>query len=405
MDMVRDHVSEITPVGSLRRFDATVGDISLLAVTPSAPKFFDDVAAMPDIKVLNRKGTTLTLEFERDRVTFHTTPPESAGASLVWHTGSRRHTNELVRRAKQRALEIGPLGVRALKTDQLVSTRSEKQVYALVGLPFIAPELREGEGEIEAAEAGALPVLLERPDIRGDLHMHSIWSDGHDTIDAMVRQSVGLGYEYIAITDHSQSSGAAYGLTAERLERQRGEVEEVRQRFPGITIFHGTEVDILPNGELDYPDAVLVDLDIVLASLHDASGQSGSQLTDRYLRAIRHPLVSIITHPTNRLVGYRPGYSLDLPRLFEAAVETGTVLEIDGAPAHLDMDGALTRRAIGNGAMVAIDSDCHRAEWLDRQMTFGVSTARRGWAEARHVLNTRPLAELLQILSRKRGNR
>ena len=403
VDAMRDRASEITPVGSLRRFDATVGDISLLAVTSSAAKFFDDVAAILGIKVLDRTATTILVEFEREQVTFHATPPESAGAALFWHTGSRAHTCELGRRAGNRALEISALGIRSLKSDQFLTTHSEEQVYDLLGLPFIAPELREGQGEVEAADAGALPVLVESPDIRGDLHMHSSWSDGADDIAAMVTQSVALGYEYIAITDHSQSSGGAGGLTVERLQRQRREVEEVRQRFPNITIFHGAEVDILPDGQLDYPDSVLADLDIVLASLHDRAGQGGSQLTDRYLRAIRHPLVHIITHPTNRLVGYRPGYNLDLPRLFEAAVETGTVLEIDGAPAHLDMDGALTRRAIADGAMVSINSDSHRAEWLKRQMTFGVATARRGWAEPGHVLNTRPLTELRDVLARKRS--
>lgn len=401
MDAVRDRVTEITPIGSLRRFDATVGDISLLVVTSSAPKFFGDLSATPGLRVLNRNHTTGVVEFERDRVTFHTTRPEAAGAALVWHTGARAHTRELVRRAKSRELEISSLGVQGRKTAQVVPARSEEQVYDLLGLPFIAPELREGHGEIEAAETGALPALVDRRHIRGDLHMHSTWSDGRDDIEAMTRQSVELGYQYMAITDHSQSSGSAGGLTIERLERQRREIDEVQGRFPNITILHGAEVDILPDGQLDYPDAVLAGLDIVLASLHDSAGQSGSRLTERYLRAIRHPLVNIVTHPTNRLVGYRSGYNLDFPVLFEAAAETGTVLEIDGAPAHLDMDGALTRRAIAAGVMVSIDSDCHRAEWLDRQMTFGVATARRGWVEPAHVLNTRPLPELRQILARK----
>ena len=402
MDAVCDRVTEITPIGSLRRFDATVGDISLLAVTSSPPKLFDALTATPGVKLLKRNRTTSVVEFERDRVTFHTTLPESAGAALLWHTGSRAHTLELVRRAKSRELAMGPLGVHGLNTPQLVAADSEARVYDVLGLPFIAPELREGQGEIEAADNGALPALVERRHIRGDLHMHSTWSDGRDDIEAMVRQAVELGYQYVAITDHSQSSASAGGLTVERLERQQREIDDVQRRFSGITILHGVEVDILPDGQLDYPDSVLAGLDIVLASLHDSAGQSGRRLTDRYVRAIRHPLVNIITHPANRLVGYRPGYNLDFPRLFEAAAETGTVLEIDGAPLHLDMDGALTRRAIAAGVMVSIDSDCHRAEWLDRQMTFGVATARRGWAEPAHVLNTRPLAELREVIARKR---
>jgi DNA polymerase (family 10) len=399
---VCDQVTHVTPVGSLRRFDATVGDISLLAVTSSATTLFDALEAISGLKILRRDPTARVVEFERDRVTFHTTLPDAAGAALLYHTGARGHVVELVRRAKTRRLQIGPDGVQALHTHEFVQAQSEEQVYGLLGLPFIAPELREGQGEIEAAEAGALPTLLERGDIRGDLHMHSTWSDGRDDIEAMVKQSLALGYEYVAITDHSQSSGGAGGLAAARLERQRHEIDEVRRRVPGIEILHGAEVDILPDGSLDYPDAVLAELDIVLASLHDQAGQGGSRLTDRYLGAIQHPLVNVITHPTNRLVGYRPGYNLDFPRLFEAAAETGTVLEIDGAPAHLDMDGALARRAIEAGVIVAVDSDCHRAEWLERQMTFGVATARRGWAEARHVLNTRALSEVRAIFERKK---
>jgi DNA polymerase (family 10) len=403
IDAVSNRATEILPVGSLRRFNATVGNISLLAVTSSPSELFDRLATMPGVKIVRREPAMSVVQFERERVTFYTTPPETAGAALVHYTGSSAHTNELLRRANIRELDIGPLGVRVLKTGEILPTQSEEQVYELLGLPFIAPELREGQGEVDAAEAGALPTLVGREQIRGDLHMHSTWSDGRDEIEAMVRQSVALGYEYIAITDHSLSSAGAGGLTTERLRRQRREVDEVRRRFPTIAILHGSEVDILPDGSLDFPDAVLAELDIVLASLHDPAGHSGTQLTERYLLTIQHPLVNIITHPTNRLVGYRTGYDLDLPRLFEAAVATGTVLEIDGAPMHLDMDGALARRAIDAGVMVSVDSDCHRAESLDRQMLFGVATARRGWCEARHVLNTRPLSDLRELLNRKRG--
>jgi len=405
MDAVRDRVTDITPVGSLRRFDATVGDVALLAVTSSAASLFDHLGAIPDVKVVRRDRTSCAVQFAHEQVTVHTTLPETAGAALLHHTGSRAHTIELVRRAEARELEIGPLGVRPLKSGEVLPTPSEEHVYALLNLPFIPPELREGHREVETAEAGGLPALIERRHIRGDLHMHSTWSDGRDTIQAMVEQSATLGYEYVAITEHSQSSGAAGGLTPEQLRRQRKEIDDVQRRFPDIVILHGAEVDILPDGRLDYEDAVLAELDIVLASLHDEAGHSGNRLTQRYLDAIHHPLVTIITHPTNRLVGYRTGYDLDFSELFEAAVETGTVLEIDGAPAHLDMDGALARRATEAGVMVSIDSDCHRAEWLDRQMTFGIGTARRGWVEPRHVLNTRSLAEVREIIARKRRGR
>jgi DNA polymerase (family 10) len=271
-------------------------------------------------------------------------------------------------------------------------------------LPYIPPEIRNGEGEIAAAEEGTLPRLLTREDVRGDLHMHSVWSDGRDSIGTLVGACRDLGYEYIAITDHSPASGVARTLTAKNIKRQAEEIAGARERFPDIAILHGCEVDILPEGRLDFPDRVLEEFDIVLASLHHRSGDGRDQLLRRYLTAMRHPLVTLITHPTNRLVPHRPGYDMDYDRLLEAAAETGTWLEIDGAPAHMDMDGALARRAIAAGATVAVDSDCHRADLLARHMHLGVIIARRGWVEARHVANTRPLAELRALIARKRAS-
>ena len=278
----------------------------------------------------------------------------------------------------------------------------EADIYAALDLPYIAPELREGDGEIDAALAGTLPVLLTVGDMRGDLHMHTDWSDGRDSIDVMVDAAEALGYEYVAVTDHSKSSAIARGLDADRLAQQRDAIAAARERHPRITILHGAEVDILRDGSLDFPDTVLESLDVVLASLHDPGTDSGSELTDRYVAAMRHPLVQIVTHPTNRLVPGRAGYDLDEDRFFAAAVETGTIVEIDGAPGHLDMDGAMARRAIAAGVDVSVDGDCHRAERLGHQMAFGVATARRGWVTASDVVNTRPLAALKATLARKR---
>jgi DNA polymerase (family 10) len=244
-----------------------------------------------------------------------------------------------------------------------------------------------------AAASGELPALVTGADIRGDLHMHSTWSDGRDTIEAMVTTCRTLGYAYVAITDHSLHSAASRNLSVEGVRRQAEEIARLREQFPDIAILHGCEVDILPNGRLDFPDHVLEPLDIVLASLHDDAGHSQDQLLRRYMTAMRHPLVTMVTHPTNRLVPNRAGYDLDYDRLFETAVATNTVLEIDGAPAHLDMDGALARRAIAAGVTVSIDSDSHRAALLERQMRLGVMTARRGWVEPRHVLNTRAVGQ------------
>jgi DNA polymerase (family 10) len=233
--------------------------------------------------------------------------------------------------------------------------------------------------------------------------MHSAWSDGRDSIDAMVTTCRTLGYEYCAITDHSPHSAASRNLSIADVKRQADEIAELREKYRDITILHGCEVDILPDGRLDLPDKVLEGLDIVLASLHERAGQTPEQLHQRYDAAMRHPLVNMITHPTNRVLPHRQGYDLDYDRVFQTAVETGTILEVDGAPTHLDLDGALARRAIAAGVMVAIDSDCHRAEYLDRQMNLGITTARRGWVEARHVVNTRPIASIRELVARKRG--
>ena len=213
--------------------------------------------------------------------------------------------------------------------------------------------------------------------------MHTIYSDGADTLDAMVGACCALGYDYIAITDHSERAGSSRTVSRRDLSRQRAEIEAARQRYPQITILHGVEVDIMPDGSLDFPDRVLESLDIVLASLHESARHDGKTLTKRCLQAICHPLVNVIAHPANRLVGRRAGYPLDYDAIYAAAAETGTALEVDGAPAHLDLEGERAREAIAAGVTLTIDSDCHRARWLERQMNMGVGTARRGWVEPR----------------------
>jgi DNA polymerase (family 10) len=245
--------------------------------------------------------------------------------------------------------------------------------------------------------------LLIGQDIRGDLHMHTTWSDGHSSIEEMVRASIALGYEYIAITDHSEHSAASRSLRRDDVARQADAIAAVREKYPQIIVMHGCEVDIMADGTLDFPDPVLQQFDIVLASLHDRGTDDPDALMRRYARAMRHPLVTIITHPTNRVVPRRAGYELGWERVFADAAETGTLLEVDGAPSHLDLPGPLARLAIASGASLVVDSDSHRADWLARQMEFGVTTARRGWVEADHVINTRPIAAIRAIIAAKRS--
>jgi DNA polymerase (family X) len=396
-------VEEVTVTGSARRFATYIGDLEVLAATPDPARTAARLTtlALGTSAVLHASPATLVLRFERAEVTIRLVRPDAYAAMLVHLTGSPRHVAALRARALRRGLRFTRAGL--FQGGASFALATEQEVYEALGLPFIPPELREDDEAIEAAERGALPALVTTADIRGDLHVHTDWSDGRDSLEAMVIAAEALGYEYVAITDHSKSALVARGLDAERLDRQRAAIEEVRRSHPGITILHGSEVDIRHDGSLDFPDAVLERLDIVLASLHDAGADSGARLTERYLAAIRHPLVNVITHPTNQLVPGRGGYELDERRIFEAAAETGTFLEIDGAPSHLDMDGPMARRAAGAGVTVAIDSDCHRAEWLGQQMGFGVALGRRGWIEARQVANTQSVASLRARVGRKRA--
>jgi len=394
-------VANVSPVGRLRRYDALVGGLGLLVSTTDPARTAGRLLSLaPGVEPLHAGPRAIVFRLDRSEVIIRLVTPDAWAHALLWLTGSASHLSRLGRLASERGLSLDRDGLRA--GCRLAPAVSEADLYAALGLPCIAPELREDGDEIDAALAGTLPDLVRGDQIRGDLHMHSDWSDGRDTIDEMVAAAVALGYEYVAITDHSVSSSIARGLDVDRLERQREAVAAVRDAYPGITVLHGAEVDILPDGSLDFSDDVLERLDVVLASLHDPADQPGSRLTDRYLRAMRHPLVQVITHPTNRLVPSRAGYDLDERRFFEAAVETRTLVEIDGAPGHLDMDGGMARRAIAAGVEVTIDGDCHRAEWLGRQMRFGVATARRGWVEQRHVANALPLPALRARLALKR---
>ena len=396
---------DLMPLGSLRRWAPDIGDVSLLAVAqPMAhDEVLDGFLQLPFVTaVLARLPSYVEAATERGRVRLHVTTPEDAGAALVWHTGARRHTEQLQARATALNLVLRD-GLLSRPNGALVSTPDEEEVYRQLRLPFISPELREGLGEIEVAARGALPTLVSRSDIRGDLHMHSTWSDGRDSIQHMVLAAKQLGYEYVAITDHSERAYASRKLLALEIPIQREEIDLLRSRISGIEILHGIEVDIMHNGSLDFNDSQLEEFDIVLASLHDDRGDDRAQLTERYLRAMRHPLVNIITHPANRSPAFSAGYDLDYERLFDTAVQTGTAMEVDGAPGHLDMDGVVARAAADAGVTIAIDSDCHRAEALDRQMRFGIGTARRGWIQASHVLNARGVDAVRAFVARKRG--
>jgi len=396
---------EIVTVGGLRRYAPALDGIRLLAVAPVERhrEVLAGFGRLPMVRSVSAHSSRrIKLGTERGSLEVQTAAPEVAGAAMAWHTGTTKHVRWLQKRAAMidlRFTEDGLHGTGGLA----VHVPDEATLYRLLELPFVAPELREGDEEIGAAEKDLLPSLVSPLHIRGDLHMHSTWSDGRDSILHMVLSAQRLGYEYVAITDHSERSWASRKLLALEVPIQRQEIEAARAQARGIEILHGIEVDIMPDGSLDFDDETLAQFDIVLASLHDAHGHDRHTLMQRYLRAMSHPLVNIITHPANRSPGLSDGYDLNFERLFEAAVETGTAMEIDGAPGHLDMDGRLARRAVASGVTVVINSDCHRADALGRQMSFGIGTARRGWVKPDHVLNTRGVAAIREFVARKRS--
>jgi DNA polymerase (family X) len=384
-----EEADNFTPAGDVRRFEPLVESLVILASSSNPVVTIEKICALPHLQtVLHQTTRRLLIDYQQAEIDVRIAAPDEFGTTLYTATGSHAHLAAMRTRAP-----AGRLCAR------------EEEVYSQAGMAWIAPELRHGTGEVEAALNGTLPALVARNHIRGDLHMHSTYSDGRDTLAVMVQTCATLGYEYIAITDHSERAGASRTVSATALAKQRSEIYRLRDRFPGLTILHGIEVDIMPDGRLDFPDHILETLDIVLASLHDSAGHDSARLTRRCLAAIEHPLVNVIAHPANRLVGRDPGYQLDFRTIYAAAAASGTALEIDGAASHLDLDGEHARQATAAGATVTIDSDCHRAKLLEKQMRLGVGTARRGWVEPRHVLNTRPLAEVRAFIAAKRSRK
>ncbi|MCH8102192.1 MAG: DNA polymerase/3'-5' exonuclease PolX [Chloroflexi bacterium] len=385
--------SNITVAGSCRRMRESVGDIDLLCTSDDPPAVAKAFAALDGVvDVLGQGDTRASVVLQSGlQVDLRVTEARHFGALLLYFTGSKQHGINLRARARSMGLTLNEYGLTSDLTGELETFDAEEGVYERLGLPFIPPELREDHGEIEAAENESLPNLLIDSDVKGDLHVHSDWSDGRVPIEEMVAAARELGRDYVAITDHSSGRGVANGLSVERLRAHNAEIEHVEAEVGGIRVFKGSEVDIRADGTLDYTDEVLSELDIVIASVHSAMGQERSVMTERVIAAMRNPHVTAIGHLTTRLVfdgvRSREPVDLDLDAIFRAAADTGTLLEINASPKRLDLRDAHVMQARKAGVLFLINTDAHRPSGLSF-MQYGVGTARRGWCEARDVINT-----------------
>lgn len=392
-------IGNIEVAGSLRRRQETIGDIDIL-VTCNKPKpVMQHFLSYPQGQRVERAGATRGTLILRSglHVDLRIVPTRSYGAALHYFIGSQAHNIAVRTRGIERGLRINEYGVFRVKkertgdakkaTAQRVGGATEEEIFHAVGMEWVPPELREDRGEIDAAQHGALPTLVAVDDIRGNLHMHSTWTDGADTIEAMARACHALGYEYCAITDHSQSTRVAGGLTATAVRTQWKEIKKIRQQLAGVTLLAGMEVDILPDGSLDLPDELLRELDIVLVSLHSQLRMPEAQMTKRVLKALAHPAVDILAHPTARLINRRAPIAVDLEAVFQAAKEYDVALELNAQPDRLDLSDVHVQRARELGVKVVINSDAHSVNGL--QLTrYGVDQARRGWLQPTDVVNT-----------------
>lgn len=381
--------------GSLRRLRATVRDIDLVAASTDPAVVMDFFSRLPELERIEERGDTkFTAKTHTGLgVDLRIVPPESYGDLLQHLTGSAEHNVVLRGYAQRRGYKISEYNVEHLVSGELVTCATEAEVYGLVGLSYIPPELRENQGEIEAAEKGSLPELIERADLRGDLHVHSDWTDGRVSLEQMALSARERGLDYLCFCDHSQSLAMTGGLGPERLLAQVEAIRLLDARLDGIALLAGIEVDILANGRLDLPDDVLAKLDFVTASIHSGFAQPQGQIMERLLGAMRNPHVSSIAHPSGRLLGRRDPYEVELETLARVAAETGTLLEINGSPDRLDLTAAAARRAAALGATMVICSDAHNTGDFDN-LDRAVAEARRGWLTAADVANTRSWNEV-----------
>ncbi len=383
--------------GSLRRRRETVGDIDLLVGAQRPRDVIGAFLALPEIgRVRGQGDTKVSVELANGlAVQLWVHPPQHFGTALQYATGSQAHNVRLRELAQSKGLSLSEHGFKA-SSGKMRECADEAEVYAVLGLPWIAPELREDRGEVQAAIEGRLPELLTLADIRGELHAHTDWSDGSNTLEEMAEAAVAAGLEYLVITDHSKSLGVANGLTPERVRQQRRQIETLQRKLGDrLRLLHGTEVEVLADGQLDFADDVLAAFDLVTASVHSSLRQSRDRVTARMLAAIRNPHVDIIGHLTGRMIGTRDAADLDLEAVFLAAAEQGVALEINSHPERLDLNDVHARRATEVGCLLAVNTDAHRPEHFGLR-PYGIGIARRAWVTRANVVNAWGVEQVLR---------
>ena len=396
-------VKNLTPAGSLRRFQETVGDIDLMGTANEPKEVIDAFVALPLVRQALAHGSTKASVIVSGglQIDLRMVEHDSFGSLLQYFTGSKQHNISVRDKWRKRGLKLSEYGITVVATDELEKFATEEEFYARLGMQYIPPEIREAQGEIEKAEQGSIPNLVDLPDMKGDLHTHTEWSDGHDSIEELAQAAQDMGYQYMAVTEHSAGRGIAHGLDVERLGQQIAEIRTLNERLSGIRLLTGTEVDIRADGSLDLPHEILTKLDIVTAAVHSSMNQSEEKMTQRVLKAIENPDVDVIAHPTCRLIGEREPVTIDLEAVFRAAAKHNKIMEINAMPDRLDLKDTHAFRARELGVKLAIGTDAHTVAHLGL-MRFGIGVARRAWCEPQHILNTLPLDELLTVLNRKR---
>lgn len=395
-------VKHVAVAGSYRRARETIGDVDILATAADGTKVIAHFVAHEDVRKILAQGGTKATVVLRDglQADLRVVDEESYGAALVYFTGSKAHNIAIRRQAQQRGLKINEYGV--FRGVKRLAGATEESVYKALGLPYIPPELREDRGELPAAAAHRLPELVERRDLKGDLHCHTKASDGQNSLAEMVAAARAAGLRYLAITDHSKRLTVAHGLDRRRLERQIAQIDALNAKLRDFRVLKGTEVDILEDGSLDLPDQVLGQLDLVVAAIHSHFDLTPEKQTTRLLRAIERPCFTILAHPTSRLIGEREACRFDMARIIKAAAQRGCFLELNAQPERLDLVDTHCQAAREAGVLVSIGTDAHRTADFDF-LAYGIGQARRGWLRAEDVLNTRPLSRLLPLLKRTMG--